>query len=130
MLESRREGAAVATARETSDVSTVLRFAGWLKSMNHEPMQCLGMFLSVTADDAQDFTTFLTSTRKVSYGTVANYLDSLLNMIPYVSANAQSLESIHHAPFHCECAVVIFSPAHDSSHELYMVDGKSRKWQN
>ena len=99
ILECRREGAAVATATATSDVSTFLRFAGWLKSMNHEPMQCLSMFLSVTADDAQDFTTFLTGTREVSYGTVANYLNSLLNMMSYVSANAQSLESIHHAPF-------------------------------
>ena len=99
ILECRREGADVATATSTSDVSTFLRFAGWLKSMNHEPMQCLSMFLSVTADDAQDFTTFLTGTREVSYGTVANYLNSLLNMMSYVSANAQSLESIHHAPF-------------------------------
>ena len=98
-LECRREGAAVAAVTASSDVATYLRFAGWRQSIEQEPMACMSMFLSVTGVEVQRFTSFLTDTRGVSYGTVANYLNSLLNVMSYVSANAQSLASMHAAGF-------------------------------
>ena len=47
------------------------------------------------ASECEAFTSFLTNERHVPHGTIANYLNSFLNVIAYVVANAQQLAKMY-----------------------------------
>ena len=130
-LECKREGVAVSTVTAASDVATFLRFAGW----RDQQMTCLSMCLSVTASEVQAFTSFLIDDRRVSYGTVANYLNSLLNMLSYISVKAQSLESIHPTPFNeadfhtlCQCTKNLRQQAESKAKQDKMHKQRKPDW--
>lgn len=92
-----RAGGAVASATAEADTANFLRFAGWRVASGGD-MHCLSAMLMLEPDDMQAFCEFLVATRKVLHGTVANYMNSLLNVLRYVEANVASLESLLGVP--------------------------------
>ena len=47
------------------------------------------------ASECEAFTSFLADEQHVTHGTIANYLNTLLNIIAYVVANAQQLAKMY-----------------------------------
>ena len=96
ILQYLREGGAVTETTAAADVANYLRFAGWRQTQAYQPsMTCLSVCLSMCASECETFTVFLTTERRVTHGTVANYLNSFLNVIAYVVANAQHLAKMY-----------------------------------
>jgi hypothetical protein len=96
ILQYLREGGAVSETTAAGDVANYLRFAGWRQTQAYRPsMTCLSVCLSMCASECEAFTSFLTDERHVTHGTIANYLNSFLNVIAYVVANAQQLAKMY-----------------------------------
>lgn len=96
ILQYLREGGAVSETTAAGDVANYLRFAGWRQAQAYQPtMTCLSVCLTMCASECETFTKFLTTERRVTHGTVANYLNSFLNVIAYVVANAQHLAKMY-----------------------------------
>ena len=97
-LQWMREGGAVGQTTAAADASNFLRFAGWRVGTSCDKMQCFSELLTLVPQDIQDFCTFLVVTRRVRHSTVANYLNSLLNVLSYVDAHASHLSLLLGAP--------------------------------
>jgi hypothetical protein len=90
-LQWMREGGAVGQTTAGADASNFMRFAGWRVSISSTRMQCMSELLTLGPTDIQEFCGFLVETRHVGHGTVANYLNSLLNVLMYVESNMENL---------------------------------------
>lgn len=103
-LQWMRASGAVGQTTAASDASNFLRFAGWRvgSSNMYSKMDCLSELLTLVPDDMQQFCAFLVATRGVLHSTVANYLNSLLNVMAYVEANAEKLALLLGAPFQAD----------------------------
>ena len=96
ILQHLREGGAVSETTAAGDAANFLRFAGWRQTQAYRPsMACLSVCLSMSASECEAFTSFLADERHVTHGTIANYLNSFLNVIAYVVANAQQLAKMY-----------------------------------
>jgi hypothetical protein len=100
ILQWMRAGGAVGQTTAASDASNFLRFAGWrvMVGGSNCKMDCLSELLTLVPGDMQHFCAFLVETRGVLHSTVANYLNSLLNVFSYVEANAEKLALLLGAP--------------------------------
>ena len=95
-LQYLREGGAVKETTTAAHVANYLRFAGWRQTQAcWTSMACPSVCLSMCVSKCEAFTSFLADEWHVTHGTVANCLNSLLNVIAYVVANAQQLAQMY-----------------------------------
>ena len=93
-LQCFRQGKPVSKVTATTDVQNFLRFLGWRACAYPPPVRCLSECLAVAPPESQEFSVFLVRERQVDYGTVANYINSLPNVVQYIEVEAKNLDAI------------------------------------
>ena len=93
-LQCFRQGKPVSKVTATTDVQNFLRFLGWRAFAHPPPVRCLSECLAVVPPESQEFSVFLVRERQVGYGTVANYINSVLNVMQYIEVEAENLDAI------------------------------------
>ena len=82
-LAFNRATSAVEDVTAESDVGAILRFMGWLKnSEGQQVISCLSMLRKVKPDVMEAYCEFLIE-RPVCYGSVANYMNGVYNVLTY-----------------------------------------------
>lgn len=99
-LVGARVSAAVQPVTAEGDVSCLLRFLGWLDGDKVDGAQDIGVVRSVQPEWLDEYAAFLIETRGVAFGSVANYVNGLLNVLQFVQAtDEQDLEPLIRAAF-------------------------------
>jgi hypothetical protein len=100
-LVGARVSAAVQPVTAEGDVSCLLRFMGWLDGNKLDSTaQDIGVVRSARPEWLDEYCTFLLESRGVAFGSVANYLNGLLNVLQHLQAtDEQDLEPLIEAAF-------------------------------
>ena len=116
-LQCFRQGKPVSGVTATTDVRNFLRFLGWRAFAYPPQVRCLSECLEVMPSESQEFSVFLVGERHVGYGTVANYINSILNVMQYIEVEAEHLDAIR--------AGRDTSGGHTTTMAVAVVDGNS-----
>ena len=98
VYKASRESAAVAKTTAQSDCDSFLRFLGWRAGRRGgSALQCLSELLELgLANELEGYVEFLSTEREqaVSAGSIANYMNSLMNVLAYTQAQATQLAAM------------------------------------